>query len=233
MSSTRSSGRIRPLPRRLDSLSGPSGLPSRSGGAPKAVPKASFKQSKSELDVDIKEESTGGTTVRDILARSKLEPSRPVKSESDKPARHQVIREDVSVGEMRLDRVFHSQPALGTVSVAPTLSVVGSCPPLTLDMPSSAMQSSPYMMIQMPCTLPPLSGSKQLCQFGDIPDGCIGSLRTHASGRRTMLIGNVLFEVTEGKRNDAEQFVCISPTDGEAIFLGESSSRLVVCPVID
>ena len=69
--------------------------------------------------------------------------------------------------------------------------------------------------------------------FSDIPDGRIGTLRVHKSGKAVMRIGDTDFIVNEGqKTNFRTEIACVCPTESEIIFLGQATKRVVVSPVI-
>ena len=69
--------------------------------------------------------------------------------------------------------------------------------------------------------------------FSDIPDGRIGTLRIHKSGKTVMRIGDTDFIVNEGqKTNFRTEIACVCPTESEIIFLGQATKRVVVSPVI-
>ena len=231
---SRSSARIRPLPRRLDSLSGTTSSAPKAPGV-KPPPKKLLECAPSD-SMQVKEETkSGGSNVRDILARStqvekKIEPPR------GRSTRLQVIRDDVCQEEMRL---AHHVPVAEEKITGISFNATGICPPMRLTKATASTvhreDGKSLMMIQMPRHLPPLPGKSSLAPFSEIADGRIGTFRQHASGKRSLLIGDVVFDISESERNDSSktEFVCICPTDGEAIFLGhESTGRLVVCPVI-
>jgi hypothetical protein len=69
--------------------------------------------------------------------------------------------------------------------------------------------------------------------FSDIPDGRIGILRVHKSGKTVLRIGDTDFIVDQGqKTNFRTEIACVSPTESEIIFLGQATKRVVVSPVI-
>jgi DNA-directed RNA polymerase III subunit RPC4 len=69
--------------------------------------------------------------------------------------------------------------------------------------------------------------------FTDIPDGRIGTLRVHKSGKTVFRIGDTDFAVSEGQQtNFRTEIACVCPTESEVIFLGQATKRVVVSPVI-
>jgi hypothetical protein len=69
--------------------------------------------------------------------------------------------------------------------------------------------------------------------FSDIPDGRIGTLRVHKSGKTVLRIGDTDFTVNEGQQtNFRTEIACVCPTESEIIFLGQATKRVVVSPVI-
>jgi hypothetical protein len=69
--------------------------------------------------------------------------------------------------------------------------------------------------------------------FSDIPDGRIGTLRVHKSGKTVLRIGDTDFTVNEGQNtNFRTEIACVCPTESEIIFLGQATKRVVVSPVI-
>jgi DNA-directed RNA polymerase III subunit RPC4 len=69
--------------------------------------------------------------------------------------------------------------------------------------------------------------------FSDIPDGKIGTLKIHKSGKTVLEIGKTEFLVEEGQRpNFRSEVACLCPGESEIIFLGQATKRVVVSPVI-
>ncbi len=65
----------------------------------------------------------------------------------------------------------------------------------------------------------------------ELPDGQIGRLLVRKSGRMTMLIGNIEFEVYDaGPADIRTEAAFLSPSDGEVLFLGEVTNKLILSP---
>ena len=69
--------------------------------------------------------------------------------------------------------------------------------------------------------------------FAEIPDGRIGTLKIHKSGKHVLHVGETQFVVKEGQKvNFRTEVACVCPGENEIIFLGQAETRLVVSPVI-
>lgn len=81
---------------------------------------------------------------------------------------------------------------------------------------------------------PPKSAAKQMgTPFSDIPDGQLGTIKIHKSGKHVLHVGNTQFLVKEGQKvNFRTEVACVCPGENEIIFLGQAEKRLVVTPVI-
>lgn len=81
-----------------------------------------------------------------------------------------------------------------------------------------------------PKAAPKVSGTP----FSEIPDGRIGTLKVHRSGKTVLHVGDTQFIVSEGQSvNFRSEVACLCPGEDEIIFLGEAAKRLVVSPVIN
>jgi DNA-directed RNA polymerase III subunit RPC4 len=83
-------------------------------------------------------------------------------------------------------------------------------------------------------SVPTISANRGIgTPFSDIPDGKIGRMRIHKSGKTVMEIGKTQFLVKEGQRpNFRSEVACLCPKESEIIFLGQATKRVVVSPVI-
>lgn len=73
--------------------------------------------------------------------------------------------------------------------------------------------------------------SKQETQY---PEGIAGKLRLHKSGKLTMLLGNIVMDISQG--TDAEflqDVVALSPEDQKAVLLGQIRRKMIVSPDIE
>lgn len=69
--------------------------------------------------------------------------------------------------------------------------------------------------------------------FSEIPDGQIGTIKIHQSGKHVLHVGKTQFVIKEGQNvNFRTEVACVCPGEDEIIFLGQSEKRLVVTPVI-
>jgi len=69
---------------------------------------------------------------------------------------------------------------------------------------------------------------------GPGPAGHLGTMRTHASGKITLLIGGCEYEVMAGSNSrSAEELVCVDEASEQAFELGPIGQRLLVVPNID
>lgn len=69
--------------------------------------------------------------------------------------------------------------------------------------------------------------------FSEIPDGRIGTLKIHKSGKAVLHVGSTQLSVTRGQETMfRSEVACVCPAEDEIIFLGEVTKRLVVSPVI-
>ena len=69
--------------------------------------------------------------------------------------------------------------------------------------------------------------------FSEIPDGQIGTIKIHKSGKHVLHVGKTRFVIKEGQNvNFRTEVACVCPGEDEIIFLGQSEKRLVVTPVI-
>eukprot|EP01135_Chromosphaera_perkinsii_P005002 Nk52_evm11s309 gene=Nk52_evmTU11s309 len=67
-----------------------------------------------------------------------------------------------------------------------------------------------------------------------VPEGLIGKLRVHESGKLSLKIGDVVYNVMEGAPiASLHSLVSISPEEGEFVNLGELERKLIVVPDID
>ena len=98
-------------------------------------------------------------------------------------------------------------------------------PPVVVEEESKKVKKSAYRQ------------DKQVTQVGtalsELPDGCIGKLRIHASGRVVAVIGNIEFDVDEGHQGCFRQEIaCLCPDEEEVVFLGQVTNKLILSPSI-
>ncbi|EER17841.1 conserved hypothetical protein [Perkinsus marinus ATCC 50983] len=115
-----------------------------------------------------------------------------------------------------------------------------------------ALKQDKFFLIQLPNTFPrvvaekeeeeskprakgslPPAPEQEVSSFSDVPDGKIGTLRIHKSGRVSLLIGNIEYSCALGQKPKfAQEVACVLPTQGEAVFMGEIEDKLIVSPKI-
>jgi hypothetical protein len=264
--------RIRPLARRLDSLSG--SPTSRSLGAVK--PKTSPKQpgevslsssSASRDEKEIKEDAD--LSVRDILAQAKM---KEAKKDIEPPVvrgRKQVIRTDIETSNKMSFGIYHA--GSGTVEIEQEGVAIDvnetRCIPVKVPFEKSTEMGdeeilSGVSLIQFPSLLPtmippqgaegspahpagkrrgraaaqaaaPSLSATTGTPFSEIPDGRVGTLKVHKSGKTVLHIGTTQFDVTQGQNPSFRtEVACVCPAESEIILLGEINKRLVVSPRI-
>ncbi|KAF4665841.1 hypothetical protein FOL47_004403 [Perkinsus chesapeaki] len=113
----------------------------------------------------------------------------------------------------------------------------------------SAVKEDQFFVVQLPTTFPRVimddeeaekskdkaisSSASEVATFNEVPDGKIGSLRVHKSGRVSLLIGGIEYSCALGQKPKfAQEVACVLPTQGEIIFLGEIENKLIVSPKI-
>ena len=65
------------------------------------------------------------------------------------------------------------------------------------------------------------------------PEGMAGKLRLHKSGKLTMLLGNIVMEVSQGtEANFLQDVVAIHPEDQKAYLIGQVTRKMIVSPDI-
>ncbi|EER07080.1 conserved hypothetical protein [Perkinsus marinus ATCC 50983] len=114
------------------------------------------------------------------------------------------------------------------------------------------LKQDKFFLIQLPNTFPRVVAEKEeeeskprakgslapapeqeVSSFSDVPDGKIGTLRIHKSGRVSLLIGNIEYSCALGQKPKfAQEVACVLPTQGEAVFMGEIEDKLIVSPKI-
>ena len=270
------SGRIRPLARRLDSLSGsptsatarpPSGLV-----RPKPRVASSIASSPSSLgeETTVKGEDI---SVRDMLAQARLRESKlEPQSAPSARGRRQVILTDLDMGrKMGLGAsAFFTQDHVETkIGVSMAADDTRCCP---IKVPFDGeneigeaeehiLRDGELVLVQLPhlfpTLIPPMAEGSPSHPTGrrrgakvatvvtpatnpatgtpvsEIPDGRIGTLKVHKSGKVVLQVGSTLLNVNEGQRvNFRTEVACVCPAEGEIIFLGDLSKRLVASPTI-
>lgn len=85
------------------------------------------------------------------------------------------------------------------------------------------MKPSMFFM-QLPCSLPVLEGGI---------DGQIGKIRIHKSGRMSMKIGKVKFDITRGGISDfVQEVVLVDPENGQCYHVGGVKDKITAVPHI-
>lgn len=70
--------------------------------------------------------------------------------------------------------------------------------------------------------------------FSQFPAGCAGKLRLHKSGKLTMLLGNIVMEVSQGtEAKFLQDIVAFEPEDQKAHLIGQVTRKMIVAPDID
>lgn len=110
------------------------------------------------------------------------------------------------------------------------------------------LKEDSLFLLQLPSMLPELADPSEEVQrehedaasagagatITRLPDGMIGKLKIHKSGKVRMEIGGVPFCVDQGSSTFFHQeLCCVSPLAKEAVNLGPISNRVVVTPDID
>lgn len=103
-----------------------------------------------------------------------------------------------------------------------------------------ALQEQKYFLIQLPAVLPELldgpddeeAGSADAGSIAQYPDGLVGKLRVHKSGKVRMEIGGVPFCVDQGCETFFQQdLACVCPD--EFYDLGAIRNRAILSPDVD
>ncbi|XP_074562268.1 uncharacterized protein LOC141818713 isoform X2 [Curcuma longa] len=72
------------------------------------------------------------------------------------------------------------------------------------------------------------------CKLEDLPEGLIGKIMVHRSGKMKMKLGDTLFDVYPGVKCDfAQQVAAINVKEKHCCILGEPDKRVVVTPDVD
>lgn len=99
-------------------------------------------------------------------------------------------------------------------------------------------------LMQLPAVLPDMLHEEEAPQesedmvhngtLGRLPDGHLGKLRIHKSGKVRMELGGVMFDVNEGCETFFQQDIaCICPNASEIFQLGRVNKRMVLTPDLD
>lgn len=66
------------------------------------------------------------------------------------------------------------------------------------------------------------------------PEGMAGKLRLHKSGKLTMLLGNIVMEVSQGtEASFLQDVVSLNPENQEAFLIGQVTRKMIVSPDVD
>ncbi|AWU75414.1 hypothetical protein CAS74_003756 [Pichia kudriavzevii] len=78
--------------------------------------------------------------------------------------------------------------------------------------------------LQLPCSLPVLENGT---------DGMVGKIRIHKSGKMTMKIGKVKFEISRGGSSDfVQEVVMVDPENGNCYHVGSIKEKITAIPKI-
>lgn len=89
---------------------------------------------------------------------------------------------------------------------------------------------------QMPVVRPQFetAGNAKLPSPTVYPEGMAGKLRLHKSGKLTMLLGDVVMEVSQGaEAGYLQDVVALNPANQQAHLIGQVSRKMVVSPDVD
>lgn len=76
--------------------------------------------------------------------------------------------------------------------------------------------------------------AKQSAAITRFPEGMAGKLRLHKSGKLTMLLGNIVMEVSQGtEANFLQDVVVMSPDEQKAYLIGQVTRKMIVAPDVD
>uniref|UniRef100_A0A060T6V2 ARAD1C16566p n=1 Tax=Blastobotrys adeninivorans TaxID=409370 RepID=A0A060T6V2_BLAAD len=71
-------------------------------------------------------------------------------------------------------------------------------------------------------------------QRGPYPEGLVGKLRLHRSGKLSMTVGNIVMDVSQGTEcSFLQDVVCIDEESKRAFLVGQVSRKLVASPNVD
>lgn len=101
------------------------------------------------------------------------------------------------------------------------------------------LQEDQFFLVQLPAIMPTLAdetdevenpgGGAGVC--GKMPDGCLGKLKIHKSGKVRMEIAGVQYCVDQGATSFFQQELsCVCPEAKELISLGSIQNRVVLTP---
>ncbi|KAF5093458.1 hypothetical protein D0Z00_004054 [Geotrichum galactomycetum] len=78
------------------------------------------------------------------------------------------------------------------------------------------------------------AAAKQSAAITRFPEGMAGKLRLHKSGKLTMLLGNIVMEVSQGtEANFLQDVVVMSPEEQKAYLIGQVTRKMIVAPDVD
>jgi DNA-directed RNA polymerase III subunit RPC4 len=76
--------------------------------------------------------------------------------------------------------------------------------------------------------------AKQSAAITRFPEGMAGKLRLHKSGKLTMLLGNIVMEVSQGtEAKFLQDVVVMSPEEQKAYLIGQVTRKMIVAPDVD
>ncbi|VEU24068.1 DEKNAAC105280 [Brettanomyces naardenensis] len=94
---------------------------------------------------------------------------------------------------------------------------------------SAPVLPSKYLFLQLPSTLPTFDNQPK--SSSSLPKGIIGKLRYHKSGKLTMKIGNVVFDITRGGSTEFEQeIIAVNRSDRQCYHLGSVGEKMIATP---
>lgn len=78
------------------------------------------------------------------------------------------------------------------------------------------------------------NAAKQSAAITRYPEGMAGKLRVHKSGKLTMLLGNIVMEVSQGtEAKFLQDVVVMSPEEQKAYLIGQVTRKMIVAPDVD
>lgn len=78
------------------------------------------------------------------------------------------------------------------------------------------------------------NAAKQSAAITRFPEGMAGKLRLHKSGKLTMLLGNIVMEVSQGtEAKFLQDVVVMSPEEQKAYLIGQVTRKMIVAPDVD
>jgi hypothetical protein len=97
--------------------------------------------------------------------------------------------------------------------------------------PVDVMPEGELFTLQLPSLLPPMQPSGQPLPISDLPNGQVGVLRLYKSGKVTLVVGALEYNVDQGiSPAFFQEVVCLDSDQNELIALGQPRSTLTATP---